>query len=640
MGAWRQYQDQRPSWEQVEQWLSSGNYTGIGVILGAASGNAEAIEIEGPIEKAITRLNEVVTKAHEYDAVGMTDLLARVARGCVEQSAGGGMHFFIRVTDGPALGNQKLALQGQGSGRKVVSETRGAGGFMIVAPTPGRKGHDEGTSYLFINGGSPENTVEVTAEERDMLHTLFTFALNEDDETEVIVPEPRPAAPALQDGLSAFDDYRARVSWREILEPAGWTWSHRDSERDYWVRPGKSVHDGHSASTIEDGPLVNFSSSVDWPIEKGLSKGQVYAHLHHGGDQSEAARQLSKDGYGTVSAPLYNELTPWEAELDPDASEDEKAEAEASWVAENLPRVDWHEIWGKEHKEEWIVEPLLAARRLVALYSAPKLGKSLILLEIAAAVANGKALWGYPAPARPYRTLYVDLENDPRSDVRERLEAFGYGPDDLDNLVMLSFPTIAHLDTETGSLQLLAAIHHYDVDIVVIDTVSRVIGGEENANDTWLNFYRHTGLKMKQAGVAMIRLDHAGKDETKGQRGGSAKSGDVDAVWRLSRDGEDTFRLSCEAQRFPIPETEIVLRRVEDGEGLRHQIVGNPAKDRHERILAALIDNNIPKDLTITAATKALRAAGFTIGRGRIPESTWDQYVNQPSVWVMGGLDE
>jgi hypothetical protein len=56
---------------------------------------------------------------------------------------------------------------------------------------------------------------------------------------------------------------------------------------------------------------------------------------------------------------------------------------------------------------------------------------------------------------------------------------------------------------------------------VVIDTVSRAIDGEENSNDTWLN----------QLGIAMIRLDHSGKDETKGMRGGSAKSGDVDAVW-------------------------------------------------------------------------------------------------------------
>jgi RecA-family ATPase len=128
----------------------------------------------------------------------------------------------------------------------------------------------------------------------------------------------------------------------------------------------------------------------------------------------------------------------------------------------------------------------------------------------------------------------------------------GYGPDDLDNLCYLSFPTLAHLDTEAGSLELLAAAEVYDCEVVVIDTVSRSVGGDENENDTWLNFYRHTGMKLKKAQKALIRLDHTGKDETKGQRGGSAKVGDVDAVWKMSKLTETSFRLDCEAHRFPL----------------------------------------------------------------------------------------
>ena len=50
----------------------------------------------------------------------------------------------------------------------------------------------------------------------------------------------------------------------------------------------------------------------------------------------------------------------------------------------------------------------------------------------------------------------------------------------------------------------------------------------------------------------MVRLDHTGKDETKGQRGGSAKSGDVDAIWRLSRVTEVRFRLECTNSRLQI----------------------------------------------------------------------------------------
>jgi uncharacterized protein YndB with AHSA1/START domain len=96
--------------------------------------------------------------------------------------------------------------------------------------------------------------------------------------------------------------------------------------------------------------------------------------------------------------------------------------------------------------EEWIVEPLLPARRMIALYSAPKAGKSLLMLEIAVAIARGTEVLG-ATPDRPRRVLYVDFENDPRGDVRTRLEAMDVGPDQLDNLCYLTFPSLAKFDT-------------------------------------------------------------------------------------------------------------------------------------------------------------------------------------------------
>ncbi len=62
------------------------------------------------------------------------------------------------------------------------------------------------------------------------------------------------------------------------------------------------------------------------------------------------------------------------------------------------------------------------------------------MLEVAAAIGAGRPMFGYPGGAAPRRTLYVDFENDPRGDTRARLIDMGYGPGDLDNLVMLSFP--------------------------------------------------------------------------------------------------------------------------------------------------------------------------------------------------------
>jgi hypothetical protein len=264
------------------------------------------------------------------------------------------------------------------------------------------------------------------------------------------------------------------------------------------------------------------------------------------------------------------------------------------------------------------------------------------MLEIAAAVAAGRGMFGYEPPARPYRTLYVDFENDPRADIRERLTNMGYGPGDLDNLVLLSFPTIAKFDTERGSQELMAAVAHYGTEIVVIDTVSRSVEGEENSNDTWLNFYKHTGLKMKQAGVALIRLDHSGKDEFKGQRGGSAKSGDVDAVWRMSKSGEEVFDLVCEAQRFPIPETSFTVMRVEDPL-LRHVVTLNPTREKREALLKALAEHDIPKDpeMSLNAVKKLARAKGIQFdNRGTFNQEVLDRYRAQVGSWSPSVMPE
>lgn len=235
------------------------------------------------------------------------------------------------------------------------------------------------------------------------------------------------------------------------------------------------------------------------------------------------------------------------------------------------PAIDWHELFNLDDDEEWIVEPLLPARRLIALYSPPKVGKSLLMLELAVAISRGTQVLG--TQTQQHRVLYIDFENDPRGDIRTRLEDMRLGPDDLDGLVYLSYPSLAKLDTIEGGRDLIRHIEHYNCTVVVIDTISRAVAGEENTNDTWLNFYRHTGLALKQAGIACIRLDHSGKDAERGMRGGSAKYGDVDAVWRLTHITDDTLKLECTDHRVPIAEKILTLTRLT--EPLKHRVEAN-----------------------------------------------------------------
>ena len=74
----------------------------------------------------------------------------------------------------------------------------------------------------------------------------------------------------------------------------------------------------------------------------------------------------------------------------------------------------------------------------------------------------------------------------------------------------------------------------HNPDVVFLDTISRMVDGEENSADTWLGLYRHTLKPLKASGRSSVRLDHFGKDRERGARGNSAKDQDVDAVWELA----------------------------------------------------------------------------------------------------------
>lgn len=609
-GKWKTYQATRLEWDELSRLLKTDTYSGIGVITGSASGNVEMIEIEGPREAVLEALAHIVTTANK---LGCKELIERVLAGCVARSAGGGLHLFIRITNGPALPNTKLATTFDG---KVLAETRGEGGFVIVAPTPGRRGHPDGTAYELLTHASPANTTDVTATERDLLHQVFTIALHQAQTTPQTPPEPQRREPT--PGLSPWDDYANRTPWADILEPHGWTWAYRAEDgRDHWVRPGKNRLEGTSATTLENGPLYVFSTNTVFPALQGMSKQYVYAHLHHGGDLKAAARALNAAGYGHSGLQSFTPIDPI-----PDDPEER-----TSWVRERFPLLNWHDLWDDDTEEEWLAEPLIPKRRLIALYSLPKVGKSLLMLEIAASIANGKSVFGYPAQP-PTNVLYVDFENDPRGDIRSRLQAMGYTPDALGNLHYLTFPTMAALDSKQGGDELLAAMHEYNDELAVIDTVSRAIAGEENDNDTWLAFYRHTGLQIKQAQKALVRLDHAGKDITKGQRGGSAKSGDVDAIWRLTRSTETRLDLECEAARFPITEKRITLRRAEGP--LRHLATTDTYADKVAELFKLMSERGVPRiaDLTIRQMREAIAAAGISFDTSLISKKFITDYAN------------
>jgi hypothetical protein len=191
----------------------------------------------------------------------------------------------------------------------------------------------------------------------------------------------------------------------------------------------------------------------------------------------------------------------------------------------------------------------------------------------------------------------------------------------------VDFPNIAPLDTARGGEMLLAEVEEHECELVILDTLARFVEGSENSNDTWNDFYRYTGMPLKKQGVAMVRLDHSGKDQAKGQRGGSAKSGDVDAVWQMfiPKEPGRVVQLSCVSSRMPVPAREITLA-IETTPRLHHRVIGGgvpltPTEKaaKQDAELANLLDaEGIPDGLSVRKTRDALATRGFRKGKDSV----------------------
>jgi hypothetical protein len=170
------------------------------------------------------------------------------------------------------------------------------------------------------------------------------------------------------------------------------------------------------------------------------------------------------------------------------------------------------------------------------LFAKGKTGKSLVVLEMAACITAGVPFAGLDVERS--HVLYVDKENDP-GDIIDRLKTMGFTPGQLDWLHYKSFPPLPGLDSNDGGHELLELALRHDVALVVLDTMARTVNGPENDADTYRDYATRTGTLLKAAGIAVIRLDHAGADTSRGQRGSTAKNDDVDVVWELKGRGDD-----------------------------------------------------------------------------------------------------
>jgi hypothetical protein len=509
-GPWRQYVDRAPDRATVAQWYANGR-AGIGTICGAASGHLEMLELEG---RAVdTGMLDALFDLADDNGAG--ELLRRIADAYMETSPSGGVHLLYRV-DGGARANSKLARRITDNGDiEVLIETRGQGGYTILAPTGGHV-HPTGGSWSALHG-SIADIVTIAADERDVLHALC-FEL---DEMPIAAPEPesapieRPWTATTGDSWfdTVVDDYNQRTTWAQVL--TGWTHSHRLGDIDYWTRPGKDARHGHSATTNATGTdrLIAFSSALPAGIEPwdGTGKATSYdrfsitAIVDHNGDRTAAAHTLNEQGYGRprgtatdvrdlIGDSLLNGHTP-------DPAADDAAIA-GDWAPIDLAAI----VDGATPPTPAILQPLtgpalLYAGRVNSIFGESGSGKTWIELAAIAEILNAGGT-----------AMLIDLEDTPHGIV-SRLRSMGIAADVIIERFLYLSP---HTGWNTVAQAAIATlIDQRRPQLVCIDSTGEAMaagGVKGNDDDDVARWFVSFPKFIARRGPAVVILDHVPKD--------------------------------------------------------------------------------------------------------------------------------
>ena len=403
----------------------------------------------------------------------------------------GGRHIYF-LTDQP--------IRNEASGRLGVGiDIRAIGGQVLAPPTR----HPNGRTYEWVEGKS-------IAEHRPADMPLWMVLILTAKPAEETLPATQPT-PILLEEDGPASRYCAATTWPELLRQDGWTLAHIDQAGEaHWVRPGKDIREGTSATTGWQGKdiLKVFTTSIPGLPAGAYTRFGYTAAMHHGNDRSAFAKKLLQEGKALV--PVTQPA-----------------------ITDNI-LINWQDFWNQSFPaEDWLIEPIIPRNQLVVIFAPGGTGKSLLALYIAAALATGKEIFAEPKP--PTSVLYMDYEMS-QAVLYERLTAMGYGKDtDLTRLHYASLPPIGSLDKPEGAKQICDLARACQAELVIIDTFARAVEGAENDADTVRNFYRWTAMNLKQEGRSLMRIDHAGKDLKKGARGTSAKNDDVDLVWQMTK---------------------------------------------------------------------------------------------------------
>ncbi len=284
---WKEFQSKLIEPKRLKSLVLKAKY--IGIVTGEVSGGLEVIDVDLKYDLTGTlwsRLSEAIKSALPEFYENMV----------TQKTINNGYHIFYKCDE--IAGNQKLAMRATSTEEKKVNpnekekvliETRGEGGYVVVAPSYGYEIQGDGFEYI----------PTITKEERSILLSICrSFSLIIKDDTKAKYDNVTSI------GLSIFEQFNRNENISELLSSHGWSILSENYPIDV-LRPGnpESGKSGSILTSTEADPielLFVFSSSTEFPTEYPLNASRVY-HILKGRaldqDWNLTIKEMQKKGY-------------------------------------------------------------------------------------------------------------------------------------------------------------------------------------------------------------------------------------------------------------------------------------------------------------------------------------------------------
>ena len=283
---WKQYQSARADQPTLANWFNNNKY-GIGVVLGAISGNLVVFDIEFP--------DVAVQWEDKVDSAGIGDWLKKAVK---VRSGGGGVHYYFRLDYAPSAGRH-LARRPVPEGTPDLLMEVLAEGHLALLPGSPADCHPDNNEYV-LESGDFGDIMALTSQQFE-----FLCGLGEDldDMPKVLDTQSKTKRRTLPRRFHGIAEaFAGACAWDEILTRHGIQKISDRSQEQYWRKPNSS-DGGHHATTNYEGSDVFYVFSTDFPPfdSTAYNKFEVYALLNHNGDFAATSRDLKDKGYGKAA---------------------------------------------------------------------------------------------------------------------------------------------------------------------------------------------------------------------------------------------------------------------------------------------------------------------------------------------------